>query len=55
MGEGVSRRWIKEPTVERVQAFRGRGQIKPEQKELDWLPRVVVVKSEAESNVLKEP
>ena len=53
LGEGVSRRWVKELSSDPAQAFPGHGQLKPEQQELERLRREVTG-LKAERDILKK-
>jgi transposase len=50
--ENVLRKWVKEFGADPVQAFPGRGQMKPEQQEIERLRREVH-KLKAERDILK--
>jgi transposase len=50
--ENVMRKWVKEFGSDRVQAFPGHGQMKPEQQEIERLRREVN-KLKAERDILK--
>jgi transposase len=49
----VLRKWVRELEADRVQAFPGHGQVKPEQIEIDRL-RKEVAKLKAERDILKK-
>ena len=49
----VLRKWVKEVSTDRVQAFPGHGQMKPEQLEIERLRREVA-KLKAERDILKK-
>jgi transposase len=51
--ENVLRKWVKEFGADPVQAFPGRGQMKPEQQEIERLRREVH-KLKAERDILKK-
>ena len=51
--ENVLRKWVAEFTADRVHAFPGHGQLKPEQLEIDRL-RKEVAKLKAERDILKK-
>lgn len=51
--ENVLRKWVRDFAVDPGQAFPGRGQVKPEQLEIDKLRREVV-KLKAERDILKK-
>jgi len=51
--ENVLREWVLEPSGDLQHAFPGRGQMKPEQQEIDRL-RKEVAKLRAERDILKE-
>jgi transposase len=53
IGENVLRRWVREFGADPGQAFPGRGQVKPEQQEIDRLRREVA-KLKAERDILKK-
>ena len=53
-GENGLRRWIEEASADPRQAFPGQGQLRPEQSEIDRLPREVA-KLKAERDILKKP
>lgn len=51
--ENVLRKWVRELSVDPVQAFPGNGQMKPEQLEIERLRREVA-KLKAERDILKK-
>jgi transposase len=51
--ENVLRKWVREVGADPVQAFPGKGQMKPEQLEIDRLRREVT-KLKAERDILKK-
>jgi len=51
--ENVLRKWVKELAADPGQAFPGHGQMKPEQLEIEKLPREVA-KLKAERDILKK-
>ena len=53
VAESVLRRWMRDLSSDPVQAFPGRGQMKPEQQEIDRLRREVA-KLKAERDILKK-
>jgi transposase len=53
VAESVLRRWIREADADPQQAFPGKGQVKPEQQEINALRREVA-KLKAERDILKK-
>ena len=51
--ENVLRKWVREQTADPLQAFPGKGQMKPEQFEIDRL-RKEVARLKAERDILKK-
>lgn len=51
--ENVLRKWVREYDDDPSQSFPGKGQMKPEQLEIDWLRREVA-KLKAERDILKK-
>ena len=53
VAESVMRRWLKDAEADPQQAFPGKGQVKPEQQEINALRREVA-KLRAERDILKK-
>lgn len=53
IGENVMSRWVREAKADKVHAFPGRGQMKPEDAEIARLKRELA-KTQAERDILKK-